>query len=229
MKYTLYIDDKIYEVPDRLTLNQFKELANWDITLQQNWRKVMSIVMRVPYHETLIIPDETIELAIVFLIDRIYPEDAPLNKEGFIDISNVKVGTFVDMEVFISKGVQANIIDIVKTLYNKTPDGEELLYDYYGGIKYYLNWRINIFNSYRKLFGLDDEFSKNDEELQEKIDPAYNWYAFIISLADEDFMKLDLVVEKPVIQALNFLAYKKDKNEEEKKILNELQRNYRFN
>jgi len=133
------------------------------------------------------------------------------------------------MEVFISKGVQANIIDIVKTLYNKTPDGEELLYDYYGGIKYYLNWRINIFNSYRKLFGLDDEFSKNDEELQEKIDPAYNWYAFIITLADEDFMKLDLVVEKPIIQALNFLAYKKDKAEEERKKLNELYRTNRLN
>jgi hypothetical protein len=229
MKYKLHLGEKVYDVPHRLTLNQFSQLSKWDITLEQNWRKVMSIVMRVPYEDTLIIPDKTIELAIAFLIDKIYPEDAPLNKEGFIDISNVKVGTFIDMEVYISKGVQANIKDIVKTLYNIEPTGDELLYDYYGGIKYYLNWRINIFNSYRKLFGLDDEFSKNEQELQEKIDPAYNWYAFIITLADEDFMKLDLVTEKPIIQALNFLAYKKDKAEEERKKLNELYRTNRLN
>jgi len=114
MKYKLHLGEKVYDVPHRLTINQFSQLSKWDITLEQNWRKVMSIVMRVPYEDTLIIPDKTIELAIAFLIDKIYPEDAPLNKDGFIDIKNVKVGTFIDMEVYISRGVQANIKDIEK-------------------------------------------------------------------------------------------------------------------
>ena len=229
MKYKLHLGDKVYDVPHRLTINQFAELANWDIREPNNWRKIMSIVMKVPYEDTFIIPEKTIELSIAFLIDKIYPEDAPLNKDGLVDIKNVKVGTFIDMEVFISRGVQANIKNIINTLYNTEVKDDELLYDYYGGIKYYLNWRLNIFNSYRKLFGLDDEFSKNDTELQEKVDPAYNWYAFIATLADEDFIKMDLVVEKPIIQALNFLAYKKDKAEEERKKLNELYRSNRLN
>ena len=226
MKYTLHIDDNIYEVPHKLTIKHFKELASWDIQLQENWRKVMSILMGVPYHEVLLIPDKTIELAIAFLIDKIYPDVPPKND---ININNVKVGLFVDMEILISKGVQVSIYDIIKLLYNIEPTDDMMLEDYWGGVKYYLNWRLNIFNSYRKLFGLDDEFSKNDIELEEKIDPSYNWYQFIMVLADENFLDIDKVVEKPIIEALNFLAYKKDKAEEEKKRLNEIQRNNRLN
>lgn len=228
MRYTLHIEDKIYEVPDKLTIKQFKDLSNWDIRLEENWGKIMSIVMNVPYEDVLIIPEKTIELAIVFLVDRIYPDTSPL-KDGIIDVKKVNVGTFVDMEVYISGGIQKNVYEIIQRLYNITPTDDMLIYDYYGGIKYYLNWRLNIFNSYRKLFGLDDEFSKNDNELEEKIDPAYNWYNFIMVLCNEDFLKIEEVVNKPIIEALNFLSYKKDKAEEEKKRLNELQRNHRFN
>ena len=228
MRYTLHIEDKVYEVPDKLTIKQFKDLSNWDIRLEDNWGKIMSIVMNVPYEDVLIIPEKTIELAIVFLVDRIYPDTSPL-KDGIIDVKKVNVGTFVDMEVYISGGIQKNIYEIIQRLYNITPTDDMLIYDYYGGIKYYLNWRLNIFNSYRKLFGLDDEFSKNDNELEEKIDPAYNWYNFIMVLCNEDFLKIEEVVNKPIIEALNFLSYKKDKAEEEKKRLNELQRNHRLN
>lgn len=224
MKYTLHIDDKIYVVPHRLTIRHFKELASWDITLEENWRKIMSILMDIPYEEVELIPDKTIELAISFLIDKIYPNVPPKND---INIKDVNVGLFVDMEVLISKGVQVSIYEIIKRLYNIEPDDDMLLEEVWGGIKYYLNWRLSIFNSYRKLFGLDDEFSKNDSELQERVDPSYNWYQFIMVLADEKFLDIDKVVEKPIIEALNFLAYKKDKAEEEKKRLNELQRNNR--
>ena len=226
MKYKLHIDDKVYEVPTKLTIRQFKELGSWDINVQENWGKVLSIVMNVPYHEVLLIPEKTIELAIVFLIDKIYP-DVPPNKK--IDTNNVDVGLFVDMEVYISGGIQKNIYEIIERLYGITPTDDEYLEEYYGGIKYYLNWRLNIFNSYRKLFGLDDEFSKNDIELEEKIDPAYNWYQFIMVLCNEDFLKIEEVVNKPIIEALNFLSYKKDKAEEEKKRVNELYRNSRLN
>ena len=226
MIYTLHIDDKIYRVPDKLSIKHFKELANWDIQLEENWRKIMSILMEVPYEEVELIPDKTIELAIAFLLDKIYPEVPPKND---INIKDVKVGLFIDMEVLISKGVQNSIYGIIKKLYNIEPTDDMMLEDYWGGIKYYLNWRLSIFNSYRKLFGLDDEFSKNDIELEEKVDPSYNWYQFIMVLADENFLNINKVVNEPIIQALNFLAYKKDKAEEEQKRLNEIQRNSRLN
>jgi hypothetical protein len=226
MIYTLHIDDKIYRVPDKLSIKHFKELANWDIQLEENWRKIMSILMEVPYEEVQLIPDKTIELAIAFLLDKIYPEVPPKND---INIKDVKVGLFIDMEVLISKGVQNSIYGIIKKLYNIEPTDDMMLEDYWGGIKYYLNWRLSIFNSYRKLFGLDDEFSKNDIELEEKVDPSYNWYQFIMVLADENFLNINKVVDEPIIQALNFLAYKKDKAEEEQKRLNEIQRNSRLN
>jgi len=226
MIYTLHIDDKIYRVPDKLSIKHFKELANWDIQLEENWRKIMAILMEVPYEEVELIPDKTIELAIAFLLDKIYPEVPPKND---INIKDVKVGLFIDMEVLISKGVQNSIYGIIKKLYNIEPTDDMMLEDYWGGIKYYLNWRLSIFNSYRKLFGLDDEFSKNDIELEEKVDPSYNWYQFIMVLADENFLNINKVVNEPIIQALNFLAYKKDKAEEEQKRLNEIQRNSRLN
>jgi len=65
--------------------------------------------------------------------------------------------------------------------------------------------------------------------LEKKVDPAYNWYAFIMVLCNDDFLKIDEVVEKPIIQALNYLAYIKDKKEEENKRINELQRSSRLN
>ena len=48
-------------------------------------------------------------------------------------------------------------------------------------------------------------------------------------LCNDDFLKIDEVVEKPIIQALNYLAYIKDKKEEENKRINELQRSSRLN
>ena len=228
MSHQLLIDDNTYEVPDKLTIKQFRELANWDITLESNWRKIVSIVMDIPYTEALLVPDKTVELVITFLLDKIYPDTAPV-KKGAFDIKNINVGLFVDMEVLISKGVQKSIYEIIERLYEVEPNDKMYIYDYYGGIKYYLNWRLNIFNSYRKLFGLDDEFSKNDIELEEKVDPSYNWYQFLMVLCDEKFLDINKVVDEPIIQALNFLAYKKDKAENEKRRLDDIQRNSRFN
>lgn len=228
MSHQLLIDNNTYEVPDKLTIKQFHELGNWDITLESNWRKIISIVMDIPYTDAILIPDKTVELVITFLIEKIYPDTSPI-KKGAFDINNITVGLFVDMEVLISKGVQKNIYNIIKRLYEIEPEDTMYIYDYYGGIKYYLNWRLNIFNSYRKLFGLDDEFSKNDIELEDKVDPSYNWYQFIMVLCNENFLDINKVVEEPIIQALNFLAYKKDKAEDEKRKLDDLQRNSRFN
>jgi hypothetical protein len=228
MSHQLLIDDNTYEVPDKLTIKQFRELANWDITLESNWRKILSIVMDIPYTEALLVPDKTVELVVTFLLDKIYPDSSPV-KKGAFDIKNINVGLFVDMEVLISKGVQKSIYQIIERLYEVEPNDKMYIYDYYGGIKYYLNWRLNIFNSYRKLFGLDDEFSKNDIELEEKVDPSYNWYQFLMVLCDEKFLDINKVVDEPIIQALNFLAYKKDKAENEKRRLDDIQRNSRFN
>lgn len=228
MSHQLLIDNNTYEVPDKLTIKQFHELGNWDIMLESNWRKIISIVMDIPYTDAILIPDKTVELVITFLIEKIYPDTSPI-KKGAFDINNITVGLFVDMEVLISKGVQKNIYNIIKRLYEIEPEDTMYIYDYYGGIKYYLNWRLNIFNSYRKLFGLDDEFSKNDIELEDKVDPSYNWYQFIMVLCNENFLDINKVVEEPIIQALNFLAYKKDKAEDEKRKLDDLQRNSRFN
>jgi hypothetical protein len=163
------------------------------------------------------------------IINKIFPDNAPIRKNKMVDINNVNVGLFVDLEVALSNGLQKNVDTIIKLLYNIDVEDSMFIEDYYGGIKYYLNWRLNIFNSYRKLFGLDDEFSKNDEELEEKVDPSYNWYSFIMVLSNEDFLKINEVVDKPIIEALNFLAYKKDKAENEKRKINELQRNSRLN
>ena len=228
MNGELLIDEKVYRIPKRLTIKQFKELANWDITIENNWRKVVSIVMDIPYSDTLKIPKKTIELVVTILLNKIYPDTAPI-KKGSFDINNINVGLFVDMEVLITGGVQKNIYDIIKRLYEIEPADKMYIYDYYGGIKYYLNWRLNIFNSYRKLFGLDDEFSKNDMELEERVDPAYNWYQFLMVLCDEKFLDINKVVDEPIIQALNFLAFKKDKAENEKRRLDDIQRNNRFN
>jgi len=228
MTYELYIDEVAYKVPEYLTIKQFKELGNWDIQIEENWCRILSIVTGAPYDLLTGIPKDTLELGIMLIVDIIYPDTAPINK-GTFDIKNIDVGLFVDMELYINRGIQNNIYEIIERLYDIKPTDDMLLYDYYGGIRYYLNWRLNIFNSYRKLFGLDDEFSKNDDELQEKIDPAYSWYQFLMVLADENFLNIKKVVKQPIIEALNFLAYKKDKVEEEKKRINEIQRNSRLN
>lgn len=228
MMYELHIDEVGYKVPEHLTIKQFRELGGFDLTLQENWCRILSIVTGAPYDQLKHIPKKTLELGIILVADKIYPETAPNNIKG-LDINKVDVGLFVDMEVYISRGLEKHIYEIIERLYNVKPKDDMLLYDYYGGIKYYLNWRLNIFNSYRKLFGLDDEFSKNNTELQEKVDSAYNWYAFIMVLADENFLNIKKVVKQPIIEALNFLAYKKDKVEDEKKKLNEVQRNSRHN
>ena len=76
--------------------------------------------------------------------------------------------------------------------------------------------------------------TRDDEGVDEKPkDIARSWYDVILMMADEDVLKMDAVTDLPLKQALNFMAWKKEKTlKEQQEILKQkreydLQRNRR--
>ena len=83
-----------------------------------------------------------------------------------------------------------------------------------------MNWRLKLYTKYKSLFNFNESDS---EDTKNNSDAVYVWYDMLMILADEKFLNIDSASSRPVYEALNFLAWKKDmaaKEELERKKMN---------
>ena len=225
--FDFVVNNHTYSVPEDFTLKKWKELARFDVSSEFSWSYILKEAMNIPDDEIDIIPDKTKSVGVIIIYHILYPSNWVINKEvnghKLINFDKISIGDFIDLEMLLNKGLKKTIDDIVKKLYQMDDTSEITLTQVWGAIQTYISFRENIFKSYSKLFGIDDE---NDiKEEVSKISPEYMWYDLIMVLADEKFLNIQEVVKHNVKECFNFLAWKKDKLEEEKKQLNDIRRN----
>jgi hypothetical protein len=229
--YSLVIKDKEYKLPERLTINKWKEVRKFDINMSFTHNRILSILLEIPDELILTIPQETKELVIVFLSTLLHPLELLINKEEefngekYIDLNTITLGDFIDLEIYISDGFEKHIEDMVFKLYGTQVREDNYITEVMGGIYHYLKWRNNLYKSYENLFNLNNEGYREEEKPNLSIDEIKKgWYRIIVNLCNENILKMNMVTGLPLIQAFNWLAFHKDKQQEELEKKNELQR-----
>ncbi len=231
--YTLVIKGKEYKLPEDLTIDQWIEITKYDIGLSFNHKKIVSLSFDIPYEEVDMIPEKTIELLISFIYVMLYPEHQPLNKEymggEYINMQGITLGKFIDMEIYLSQGLNKSIKEIVKTLWGVEPTEEFMISGVWTGIQNFISYRNSLYKNYTNLFGGEEDGYAESEIKQTTTDIKKVWYDIILTLAEGKFLEIDKVTDKPLVSAFNWLAWNKDRMEKQKEEIkkNDLQRNNR--
>jgi hypothetical protein len=85
----------------------------------------------------------------------------------------------------------------------------------WGALQEVAKWRAAVYKEYDEFFDLQNqEDDSGDQELEANI--QLMWWESIMALANEDFLKVHQVVERPVREALNFLTWKKAQVQKQK-------------
>jgi len=231
--YTLVIKDKEYKLPEDLTIDKWIEITKFDIGLSFNHKKIVSLSFDIPYEEVDIIPEKTIQLLVSFIYVMIYPEHQPLQKDymggEYIDLNGITLGKFIDMEIYLSEGLNKSIKSIVETLWGVKPTEDFMISGVWKGIQNFIDYRNSLYKNYTNLFGGEDDGYVQVETKQTTQDIKKIWYDIILTLADGNFLYIDEVTDKSLVSAFNWLAWNKDRMEKQKEEIkkNDLQRNHR--
>lgn len=203
----LHINEQEYDIPQRLTVQQWVQLIGWDSQLEENWSRILHIATGAPLKPLQSAPYDGLELGARLVVELMNMRE-PTNMRP---VNELTFGEWVDIEVLISDGSINKLESIMSILRPETEWAEEALWV----VDEYLKWRGSVYKSFSNLFGLNDYEEELDEEEEEVVgDPlriARSWYNIIIDLADWDLLKIDRITEEPVIKTLNFMAAKKEK------------------
>jgi hypothetical protein len=218
---TLYIGDKEYYIPEKLTLDKWVEVAKYDASLSFMWGKIISVIMDVPMNEVDLISEKQKEVIVLFIIPLLqlneFVKHNEYNGGKYIDLNNITLGDFIDLDVFISEGIERNIYGIIKKLYGVEVKEGTTIEEVLGGVYHYIKWRNNIYYSYKNLFGIGGDYLQVEEDMEVvKRDIKKHWLSVIMVLAKEDVLNMNKVAELPLLQAFNWLAWHKEKIELEK-------------
>jgi hypothetical protein len=217
MAVTVNINDKKWEIPTRVTIEEWKDLQQWEFTNQAHWPWIVSTISSFDAKEFDNADPDSMQLFIGFLI-------AACNKRTLKvqpDFNQLKFGQFVDLDCFLALGVEKNIAQILEILGVDTPWADEAL----AVIDQYLKWRATIYKQYSQLFGLNNKDGlPDDDEMYDPKEVARGWYMVIMELANNNILNMDVVTEEPLQKTLTFLQIQKEikikEQQEARKITN---------
>ncbi len=197
-----------YQFDDRLTIDQWKSVMQYDFTIAANWPTIIELITGVPKSILVRANKDTLELGAAIIVNmcnqRRQVKITPMDQLTF--------GDFVDLDSMIAMGTEKHL-DTMAELLTSTKWADEALW----AVEQWTNYRMWIFRQYAGLFGLDDvdEPTEDDAAPMDKDAVARNWYKIIVDLANDDILKLDLITEQPLIKTLNFMALRKERQLEE--------------
>ena len=203
MAVTVNINKKKWVIPTRVTIEEWKDLQQYEFENQAHWPWIVSAISSFDAKEFDNADPDSMQLFIGFLI-------AACNKRTLKvqpDFNQLKFGEFVDLDCFLALGVEKNIVQILEVLGVDTPWADEAL----AVIEQYIKWRGTIYKQYAQLFGLNDKRDglPNDDIYNPK-EVARGWYMVIMELADNNILHMDRVTEEPLQKTLTFLQIQKE-------------------
>lgn len=203
----LNVNEQSYQIPERLTLEQWKQVAKWSFEEPKHWPRIIGAVTGADWRQLELGKDDAVALAIAFIVQLMNHRKPYVVK----DFNELTFGEFVDLDVWLTMGLDKHI-DEITALLGKTEWADEAMWL----IDKYAQFRLHTYRSYRTLFGLDDktEFDDTDENF-DPLKVARGWYRIIVQLANENLLDIDRVTDEPLKKVLNFMALQKEKQIEE--------------
>lgn len=202
------IDNKSYELPERLTVDMWQRIVKWDIANEQLWPNIIGTATGAPVSQLAKATKESLELGIIFITALLQE-----TKEAKIkDLSKMNFGQFIDLDIYLVDGIDKNLHKIANQFSDSVKWADEALYVAQKATE----WRNHIYKEYTYLFGLDEAaaFTEEGEDYSAN-DLARNWYDVIYSLANDNILNIEPITELPLKQALNFMATRKQKIEKQ--------------
>lgn len=204
------LNNRVYEIPDSLTVDQWRALIRWDITDESNWARLINIVTEAPIEELKEADRDGLELGIIFIATLMNKREEVAVK----DFNHLKFGEWVDLDIYLTTGIEKRLWEILKVLEVEVENAHQALWV----IDEYTKWRTYIYNQYTKLFDLDiyselAEEMPHDPNAHTKV--AKSWYKIIVDLAGDNPLNIGPVTELGVKEALNFMALRKERALEE--------------
>jgi len=155
------------------------------------------------------------------------------------EYNKISFGKFIDLEYFIIQDKpMVNVISRLlmpekydfETIHKQVEENLNIL-DALTIFDTYNSWRADLFKKYDSLFSAPPEpeeeeifeEEKEEEEEEEKENSAYQWLDIANNLAGH-ILKLDAVLDKTILEVMNWLSYEHNKAEKEKEAL-EAQKN----
>lgn len=215
------IDNKTYDIPERLTVAQWQRIVKWDLSNKFLWPNIVSAATGAPVSQLAKASTESLELAVIFIMASIQEVKICETK----DLNTLTFGQFVDLDIYLVDGIDKHLDKIAALVGSSTQWADEALYLTQKATE----WRNYIYKEYRQLFGLDDVAAFEAIEAQEPTqytgaDLARSWYDVIYTLANENVLHIDPITELPLKQVLNFLAIRKEKIEKQNQETKQKQR-----
>jgi len=204
MAITVNINETKWEIPERLTIEEWKELQQWEFENTGHWPWIINTISHIPATEFNGADPDSMQLFIGFLISAMNAR----HLKHQVEFDKINFGQFVDLDCYVSLGIEKHIKDILDVLGVDTPWANEGL----AAIEQYIKWRSSIYKQYSQLFDVQE----GEEDLVEtpEFDPkdvSRGWYRVIVELAGEDILKMDQITEEPLHKVLTFLQIKKEK------------------
>ena len=224
MKLEFTILDKTYKVPEHITLETFEKAIVWNLDDLNNLKPFVATIMECPLSSLNRLDEEVLAFITGVCLQRFQLINQPVNssvlEHTLIDFDSMTFANFIDLDTYISKGVGNNVIRIASILYNCNPEDikEVSIETVWGAIIAINKWREQCYKEYDEFFELQGNKQGPQPDKDEDYEPNIQlmWWEAIIALANEDFLKIHQVVERPWREALNYLTWKKSQVQQQK-------------
>jgi hypothetical protein len=147
---TANVNGTAVKIPDRFTVDEWVSLQKWDFDIHVQWPYILEHITEIDNAIYKKANPESLILFIGFVVSSV-------NKRQRIDLpdfNNLKFGQFVDLDCFISLGIEKHLNLMLEVLGIDTPWASEALW----AIEQYIKWRTTIYRKYQQLFGLNDRY-----------------------------------------------------------------------
>ncbi len=235
MQLQFNIEGTEYSVPDYITIGTFEKASVWDLEDLKNLKPFVATIVGCPLRHIDMLEEEVLAFITGVCLQRIQVNGSKLNEQIGLDklkpLEAFTFGNFIDLDMFMTQSVGQNLSKIAALLYEVD---EALVLDWdvcdiWGAVEVAARWRESVYKEYEEFFELAD--AEPSETPASEANVGLMWYNAIIALADEDFLKVHQVTERPYRECLNFLTWKKAKLQREKleilKRKNDVQRSFR--
>lgn len=228
MSMTININDKKYEIPERLTREQYAKAIQFDWHETKYYPMIMAQLTGAPINLLLKSKKQAMYLGMALLVKSMNQR----TECEMLDLDKITFGQFVDLDVYLTNGIEQHFNDIANIICPEAEWADEIMW----AIDQYASFRMYTLRQYSVLFGLNEKLTIDElEDIDEK-DRQHNarsWYKIIVGLANGDLLKIDEVTQQPLKKTLNFMSLQKEQQlEENQRKLKErrqydLQRNHR--
>ena len=206
----IIVNKQKYEFAERLTIEQWQSVMQYDFHNPMNWPTIIHLVTGVPRKDLAKGSQETLELGAALIVQMCNQRQETKIKP----LDTLTFGEFVDIDSYAALGLDKHLKSITEILAPEVEWADQAVW----ALEQWIHYRTWIFRQYSALFDIDEDSDPDEDDEVKLPDPESvprNWYKIIVDLANDDILKLDEVTDQPLIKALNFLALRKERRLEE--------------